>query len=229
MDEFEPNSVTTMSWPDPDEGPWAVMVHWRDLGGRAECIGLELWNGTALQGGNIDGREPSPITATALREIRPDALIKTAREKHVQDLAGVVDALHHYLREQNISSGRGKTKASPFVGADDKRKPLAIRPGAPETREIRTRIDRLNERRKWPEGGKQRGRPADKKHPPEHWERVAEVYRDAWAKGWNPTAEVEVAFGLESYSTAATWISRCRKKGLLPETKQGKPSAGSEE
>ena len=68
---------TVMSWPDADSGPWSVVVHWREIDGRTECIGLELWHGTKVGGAGFKGRVPQPITATAMRPLRPDALINT--------------------------------------------------------------------------------------------------------------------------------------------------------
>jgi hypothetical protein len=60
----------------------------------------------------------------------------------------------------------------------------------------------------WAEQGK---RP---RYTPEHWERVAETYRRAYRAGLSPTAAVAEAEQVE-YPTAAHWVDRCRKKGLL--------------
>ncbi|NEN07610.1 hypothetical protein G3T36_17270 [Diaminobutyricibacter tongyongensis] len=43
---------------------------------------------------------------------------------------------------------------------------------------------------------------------------VAEVYRQAWADGENPTQEVAKHF-FKSHSTAARWVGMSRKKGYL--------------
>jgi hypothetical protein len=44
--------------------------------------------------------------------------------------------------------------------------------------------------------------------------RVAQVYREAWAQGENPTAAVATAFD-KARSTAATYVGLARKKGYL--------------
>lgn len=221
-DVRDPETPTPMSWPDPDSGPWAVMVHWREIGGRAECVGIEFWNGTMIGGDELAGRQAAPITATGLRDLRPDALIKAARQKRLDGLQSSVAALHDYLREQNLGSGRGRTAPSPFAEKGAKTVPAS---GPRETRHLRNRIDRLQKARPPVSGSKPRGRPAGKKWAPEHWQEVADIYREAWRDNHNPTAEVSVHFDV-GYSTAATWISRCRAKGLLEPTTQGKPTAG---
>lgn len=53
------------------------------------------------------------------------------------------------------------------------------------------------------------------------YDQVARVYREAWARGDNPTAAVQEAFGL-SYSGAAKRVLRARRAGALPPTRQGK-------
>jgi DNA-binding XRE family transcriptional regulator len=62
----------------------------------------------------------------------------------------------------------------------------------------------------------------------EHLERVAEVYRDAHAKGEAPTRAVQKHFGT-THSTAAKWVSLARKEGILGRarnTRGGEISAG---
>ena len=56
----------------------------------------------------------------------------------------------------------------------------------------------------------------------DHWRRVTAVYDRAWATGWPPTRAVAEQFGV-TRSTAAKWVSNCRKKGLLPPTQKTRP------
>jgi hypothetical protein len=226
MEDAPPDFWTVMSWPDPNEGPWAVRVHWRDFDGRDECIGLDLWSGTAIEGGELQGRVPSPITATSLRELKPDSLITTARRKRRQGLEQAVEAGHRYLAEENRKVGRGQTTVSPYGKGRRVRQDPAL--GPPQTADLRNNVRRLAEARRWPDGSKPRGRPAGKAWPEEHWNEVATAYRTAWAAGFNPTAEVSAQFNV-GYSTASTWISRCRTRGLLSPTKQGKAGTGPRE
>lgn len=62
------------------------------------------------------------------------------------------------------------------------------------------------------------GRP---RYPQDHWQRVADVYAEAYAAGEYPTRAVAEAFTV-SPSAAAKWVSRCRQKGLLGPTEQRK-------
>src|ERR1039458_8360009 len=68
-----------MLWPDSKLGPWSVVVHWRNIDGRPECTGLDLRHGTRMDGRALPATSPTPITASALRDLRPDALIRAAR------------------------------------------------------------------------------------------------------------------------------------------------------
>jgi hypothetical protein len=56
----------------------------------------------------------------------------------------------------------------------------------------------------------------------EHWKLVAAVYDRAWAAGQTPTRDVAEHFRV-TRSTAAKWVSNCRKRGLLPPTQKTRP------
>jgi len=215
-----------MLWPDPKLGPWTVAVHWRTIEGRPECTGLDLRRGTRIDGRALPGVVPTPITASALRDLRPDALIRAARARRIEGLKASIDAGHEYIRSENEAAGRGRTAQSPFTTAKGSRTRKSEL-GAPATAGLRSRVDSLRAPRSWPQDSKPRGRPKGKDtYPPEHWERVADVYRKAWKAGVKgPTSDVEVQFDV-SYSAAAKWISKCRTKGLLPPTTRGKAAGG---
>jgi hypothetical protein len=61
---------------------------------------------------------------------------------------------------------------------------------------------------------------------PEHLEKVAGVYREAWRAGEHPTIAVEKHFGV-SHSTAARWVGQARRAGHLRPPAEG--SRGGEE
>lgn len=213
-----------MLWPDPNTGPWTVAVHWRTIDGCPECTGLDLRRGTRLDGRALPGATPAPITASALRDLRPDALIRAARARRVEGLRASVDTHHQFIAAENEAAGRGRTAQSPFTGGGRTQKG---KPGAPAIAALRSRADRLSGSRPWPAGSKPRGRPrGTETYPPEHWEKVAQVYQAAWEAGIKgPTGEVaEQLHG--SYSAAAKWVRRCREKGLLPPTTRGKAAGG---
>lgn len=68
----------------------------------------------------------------------------------------------------------------------------------------------------------QGGRPPE--YGPEHWEKVAQVYREAFAKNRTPTRAVARRFKVTP-SAAAKWVAQCRERGLLPRTTRGKARA----
>ncbi len=76
---------TALQWPDPERGPWAATVHWREIAGRIECVGLNIWHGTTVGGDLMPDREPMPITATALREAGIHGLLDAARAKFLRE------------------------------------------------------------------------------------------------------------------------------------------------
>jgi hypothetical protein len=60
-----------------------------------------------------------------------------------------------------------------------------------------------------------------RRYAPEHWQRVANVYRAALRRKEPPTRAVAEAFGL-STSAAAKQVATARERGLLPKTSKGK-------
>jgi hypothetical protein len=68
------------------------------------------------------------------------------------------------------------------------------------------------------------GRPP--KYDLEHWQAVAQIYRDASAQSnRKPTRSVARHFKVTE-SAAAKWVAKCRDLGLLPKTTRGKVRAG---
>jgi hypothetical protein len=60
------------------------------------------------------------------------------------------------------------------------------------------------------------GRP--RQYGPDHWAQVVTIYSDAYGAGLPPTKAVADTFQV-SRSTAAKWVARARRDGLLPKTK----------
>jgi len=60
------------------------------------------------------------------------------------------------------------------------------------------------------------------RHPPEHYQQVAEVYDEAIEAGYPPTQSVAETFDVP-YTTAARWVRRTRALGLLPPPAPGQP------
>ena len=215
---------TVLSWPDAQTGPWSVVVHWQELDGRAECVGLEIWNGTQVGGAPMPGRSATPITTGALRELRPDRMIRKARMDRAHALDGAIDLLHAYQAAQNADRlkalGRDSwTKPSPYTKG--RRKATVSETGSRETAHLRKQSAALKKSAQWPKSANRRGRPPGPDKPPEHWQRVAEVYRQANDAGLPPTAAVAAEFD-KAYSTVNKWVARCREMGLLPPTNPGK-------
>jgi hypothetical protein len=213
------HSPTVLSWPDPQTGPWSIRVHWQDIDGRPECVGLEVWNGSGIDGAPTEGRTPAPITATGLRDLKPDTLLRAARRQYAEGLTEIAAGFDRKLGAANRKAGRGRTKRSPFVAEDVA--PTVGGSGSPHTQALRRKARSVDQPRKAAKGSKRRGRPPGVSHSPEHWQRVAEVYTEARRAGHDPTAAVAAEFD-KTHSTAGKWVARCRELDLLPPTTRGK-------
>lgn len=109
-----------------------------------------------------------------------------------------------------------------FVTEERQRTAASLRGGAGDPANLPAESEVMQEwARRWAEGsGRKVGRPVE--YGPEHWPKVAEVYRDARAVGSErPRMDVAKHFRV-SPSAAAKWIARCRAEGLLPPTEQGR-------
>jgi hypothetical protein len=58
----------------------------------------------------------------------------------------------------------------------------------------------------------------------DHYEQVADAYREAYQAGLPPARSVAETWGVPA-ATARSWVRRCRDRGLLPPTDERKPSA----
>jgi hypothetical protein len=77
---------TSRLWPDPDQGPWLLTFHWQVIGGRAECVGLDI--ASSLPEQTIKERFADfatlpdigePLKTITLRELRLSELIHEER------------------------------------------------------------------------------------------------------------------------------------------------------
>jgi len=151
-------------------------------------------------------------------------LIEEGREVYVAVIGQLVETLHEWEGAENLKAGRGRTKQSPFT--TEHIEPTLFDVGSPHTRNLRRRAGAFSGQRSPRKGEKRRGRPPGVTHGPEHWQRVAELYKQARVLGKNPTEFVAEKMPC-GWSTAATWISRCRRMDppLLPPTTQGKATS----
>lgn len=127
----------------------------------------------------------------------------TASQLRQVPLARILDS----IRKENYWTGRS--------GDDD------FEPALPDWITRKQREVSINNH---PSTGQRRaGRP--RKWGPDHFVKVAEIYRRAWQNGDNPTEAVSRELHA-SYSQAAKWVSAARNTyGLLPPTQRGQVAA----
>lgn len=112
-------------WPDPVEGPFRIVLRWKEEGGRATCSGL-----------SIDVREGSDLSLTTsiLRKLKLDTLVREARQARATPAFGSGDQLPG-----------GTTDMSFEEDTDPDRRSMASRvdPTASATRSRRPMTDEL--------------------------------------------------------------------------------------
>ncbi len=187
-------TFSDMLWPDERSGPWYVRAWWADVGAfQPEPVGVWLWN-AALP----DLEDPTGHAFTPLGD-GPHPVTTTG----VRDLniAGVLAALRVKALEHQAQY-RGYIETVPMSPEmEPHRADLLGTPAFTDERPAR-------------------GRPVE--HGPDHYVRVAEVYRAAELAGRPPTKAVaDELHG--SRSAAAKWVRKARDLGLLgpPPTKPG--------
>lgn len=220
--------TTTQLWPDPDDGPWHITMTWADVGGRAECVGVELWNGAVPQEAESEGQRryrplaagPSPLLASDVRSLPLAGIIQTARTKLRSDAAGLREMREHF---RSIEMPRPAEGPLAEVLADL---------GHPTAAEVDARhqryIDRLGATiRSIDERPASRGAGRKPELGPTDFAEAAAVYLAAWERGQPPTKAVMEHFHI-SKSAAAKRVARCRELGLIAPTTPGKPSGSTE-
>lgn len=94
-------------WPDEGTGPWLAEIELREIGGRAECVGLRIeWAG--------DPRHLRALTTSDLRRLRLAEMIAGGRKGHREvDVTAFVD----HLRESGIITRAEPPPAGPSAGS----------------------------------------------------------------------------------------------------------------
>jgi hypothetical protein len=213
MNEYE-SSERRVLWPDPKRGPWLLKLRFAPVRGRVEPVSLEIRSYREEDHPQLrnpkDARLPklgdsdalSPVTSSLLREL-------TAPKSAGLPFGAVV----RKLRSQWIRSLR--------YASEDSQDPTSVwarlHPGPTEERELLE-----SARKSW--GAAQTSRGRKPTLGPEHFARVAAVYRDAFKKGLPPTLTVakKVGGSPQARSAAAKWVARARELGLLEKTTQGR-------
>lgn len=77
--------MTAISGPDPITGPWNLRFHWAEIGGRMECVGLDVrsFRTDPVTGSPLPlakGEELTPVTTALLRQIPVGREIKRSRK-----------------------------------------------------------------------------------------------------------------------------------------------------
>ena len=198
--------ATSLLWPDGDDAAWLIRLWWHVIDGRAEVVGLEIHSTHRdTQGELVIGElRGGPLNATFLRSVPLGSLIEEGRRM-----------LTEMWKDQvaRIESG----EFSALEMDEDVVEKLGWDPRVPSPAARRLILDDTRQRVESLENP-----PPRRRYDEEHWARVAAVYDEAWAAGSTPTKDVAEYFGV-TRSTAAKWVSICRKKGLLPPTQKTKP------
>jgi hypothetical protein len=75
---------TEAMWPDPTDGPWLLRLRWQILGGRIECVGVEIHSlspDAATPDRRLPGDRGRVVTTTLLRDIRIADRIRAGRDR----------------------------------------------------------------------------------------------------------------------------------------------------
>lgn len=84
----EPDTRTWVDLPFALGEQWVVVLHWREVQGRQEVVGVEVWSERPADGRIVDGPistnwplDPRPITGKVLRMLRIPSLIENDRQR----------------------------------------------------------------------------------------------------------------------------------------------------
>lgn len=191
-----PSPVSAL-WPDPTSGPWEVTIYWRAQHGVPTPVGVELktwrgnWADTRLPR-PTDNVEFPPVTGRLLRELPVGRLVETTLARWTQFLHPEWDPTLNPM-EADLE---GFMKLSPRMAE-------LISESEPERQAV--------------DGGRKHGRGLGSTH----YERVAQVYKEAVRLGQSPVQSVAEAFQV-SKSNAAKYVARAREQGFLPQTTRGR-------
>lgn len=108
---------SSFRWPTK-AGPYTVTVHFDEIDGRPECVGLEMWGKSTTTGGSVARFAPgggsvespvTPLTAEALRSVPLGRLVAEARRRQ----AGLADRLSRLGGAAGASGERSKEVWAP--------------------------------------------------------------------------------------------------------------------
>jgi hypothetical protein len=200
---------TEILWPDPEHGPYLIRLEVTELNGRLECTAVEMqtlfhrpttakqWKamqtGEPVERSAQAMRQPTPVTASALRSVPLGKLVNEFLER---------------LRKDPRSASHRLVSGT----ADDFRE-AADKLGSRHTESEAEAIQQLASE---PRRGGRKG------HGDRHYAAVAEVYAIAWAGGGHPTKAVAEHWSVAK-TTAAKWVLRARELGFLQPTTRGRP------
>jgi hypothetical protein len=182
-------------WPHFVDGPFTIRLHWQKIAGREECVGFEMWRGTPpTPDGEVspDGLPFGPLRAGDIRKPNFGDLVDQSRRDAVRRAQATLDS----------------EIPSPFQPALEDNQPLS-----PEVRlYLQERVASFGD-------GAPIGRPPQ--YGREHFEAVADVYRQAWSTTGKPLVAITERWPGTSKSAAAKWVAKCREMELLPKTGRG--------
>jgi hypothetical protein len=161
-------------------------------------FGWEVVRGR-LEATGMEVESSRPLAAEVVRSVRWASVVEDARRRYL-------------ALAQTAAAGRlEEIFGSLYTDArQDTREEVAER----VTGRAQETLSALEERPGRPGRPRQYGR--------EHFEEVARIYSEAYAKGEPPTRTVAERFQV-SRSAAAKWVARARDAGLLPEAEGTRP------
>jgi hypothetical protein len=78
-----------LPWPDADTGPWTLTLHWADVDGLTECVGVDVRafieerdsRGQIVSRRTVQGAKAEPITAREFRQINVGSVVRDERQR----------------------------------------------------------------------------------------------------------------------------------------------------
>lgn len=92
--------TTTRRWPNAS-GPWKLVFHWAEVGGRFECVGLDV---RAVR------KQPDPLTTSTLRSLNLASMIDEHRPRFRRRKVSV--------RRTPVADESTRRGRPPFYGVD---------------------------------------------------------------------------------------------------------------
>ena len=216
-------------WPDPEKGPWLLVLHLAPVSGRVECVGVEIrafrhpghpepselegdfwqhardilpvWSDSPVERDDLERRQPGK--AYGIVEVSQDGkVLSRSTPTNIKPL----DSKIRDLRLAEIVARVAPGFARFFEFAEDNH---------------RTDVERARmlERARAYAADQRQGR-GRKGYPVEHFQEVADVYRNAHKSGSAPTKAVAEHFKIGD-SAAAKQVARARELGFLGATRRG--------